>query len=99
MTIHNNTVWVVDDDASIRWVLARTLKQAGLDVRCFESGEPALAALEQQRPAVIVTDIRMPGIDGLELLEAIHQQATELSVKHRPCRRFFGPSDVSPIPA
>ncbi len=80
MTIHNNTVWVVDDDASIRWVLARTLKQAGLDVRCFESGEPALAALEQQRPAVIVTDIRMPGIDGLELLEAIHQQATELPV-------------------
>ncbi|HED13766.1 MAG TPA: nitrogen regulation protein NR(I) [Gammaproteobacteria bacterium] len=80
MTTSNETVWVVDDDASIRWVLARTLRQADLDVRCFESGGPVLKALGQQHPAVIVTDIRMPGIDGLELLEAIHQQAAELPV-------------------
>jgi len=80
MTSNNETIWVVDDDASIRWVLARTLKQASLDVRCFESGEPVLKALQQQQPAVIVTDIRMPGIDGLELLEAIQQQAGDLPV-------------------
>lgn len=80
MTTTSETIWVVDDDASIRWVLARTLKQADLDVRCFESGGPVLKALQQQHPAVIVTDIRMPGIDGLELLQAIHQQAADLPV-------------------
>ncbi len=80
MTTTSETIWVVDDDASIRWVLARTLKQANLDVRCFESGGPVLKALLQQHPAVIVTDIRMPGIDGLELLQAIHQQAADLPV-------------------
>jgi len=80
MTGRNKTVWVVDDDASIRWVLARTLKQADLAVRCFESGEPVLKALQQQHPAVIISDIRMPGIDGLELLEAIHAEAADLPV-------------------
>jgi len=57
-------VWIVDDDASIRWVLERALKQAGLETRAFEQADAALAALRQGVPDVLVTDIRMPGRSG-----------------------------------
>ncbi|MHB1951689.1 MAG: nitrogen regulation protein NR(I) [Acidiferrobacteraceae bacterium] len=73
-------VWVVDDDQSIRWVLEKAFGQAGLPVRCFESAEPVLAMLEQERPDVLITDIRMPGPSGLELLERIQRLAADLPV-------------------
>jgi two-component system nitrogen regulation response regulator GlnG len=66
-------VWVVDDDRSIRWVLERALNKERMEVSSFEDAESVLAALRRDRPDVIVTDIRMPGIDGLELLRRIHQ--------------------------
>ena len=66
-----STVWVIDDDRSIRWVLEKALKQAGMEVKSFESADAALKQLEREEPLVLVTDIRMPGISGLELLEQI----------------------------
>ena len=77
---HTDKVCVIDDDSSIRWVLDKALHKAGLSVVSFESGESALAAFGREEPAVVVTDIRMPGIDGLELLERISEQYPELPV-------------------
>ena len=67
------TVWVVDDDSSIRWVLARTLQSDGFLVEDFADAEAALDALQEGEPDVLMTDIRMPGKSGLEL--ATHLQA------------------------
>ena len=64
-------VWLVDDDASIRWVLERALKSAGMLPRVFESAEPALDALRGDSPDVLVPDIRMPGLSGLELVRTL----------------------------
>jgi two-component system nitrogen regulation response regulator GlnG len=73
-------VWVVDDDASIRWVLERALKQGGMATTLFEESEAALAALRRDEPDVLVTDIRMPGRNGLELLEEIRAKRPRLPV-------------------
>jgi two-component system nitrogen regulation response regulator GlnG len=74
------TVWVVDDDRSIRWVLEKALKGAGMDVRCFENADGIMQQLKQGRPEVIISDIRMPGMNGLELLENIHANDPDLPV-------------------
>ena len=73
-------VWVIDDDSSIRWVLEKALQRAGMEVISFETGTRALEALAREEPAVIVSDIRMPGIDGLELLERINSTCPDLPV-------------------
>ncbi len=65
-------VWVVDDDDSIRWVLERALGAADMDVSSFPGGVEMLDALETGTPDVVLTDIRMRGIDGLELLQRLH---------------------------
>ena len=77
---HSQKICVIDDDSSIRWVLDKALQKAGLTVTSFESGDAALSAIGREEPAVVVTDIRMPGIDGLELLERINSQYPELPV-------------------
>ncbi len=74
------TVWVVDDDRSIRWVLEKALKSAGMEVRTFENGDSALRILDKQQPDVIISDIRMPGMDGFTLLERIHTYNPALPV-------------------
>ncbi len=78
----NNTaeVWLVDDDASIRWVLERALEQAGMRWRSFEQADAALQALREQIPDVLITDIRMPGRSGLALLQDIHASQPDLPV-------------------
>ena len=73
-------VWLVDDDASIRWVLGRALRNDGMAPRAFESAEPALAALRRESPDVLITDIRMPGTSGLELLRLIRDARPQLPV-------------------
>jgi two-component system nitrogen regulation response regulator GlnG len=65
-------VWLVDDDASIRWVLERALKASGMTPRAFEDAASATSALEAGEPDVLITDIRMPGASGLKLLDAVH---------------------------
>ena len=67
-------VWVIDDDSSIRWVLCRTLRAEGYEVRDFVHAEAALAALMRELPDVLLTDIRMPGMSGLDLAKAIHNK-------------------------
>ncbi len=76
----NATVWIVDDDSSIRWVLERALEQAGIATRSFESGEALLDSLQHSRPNTIVSDIRMPGMDGLTLLSRISESHPDLPV-------------------
>ncbi|NJD08647.1 MAG: nitrogen regulation protein NR(I) [Methylococcaceae bacterium] len=73
-------VWVVDDDRSIRWVLEKALHKAAIDVRCFSSANALIDSLERQRPDAILTDIRMPGIDGLELLSKLQGTCPGLPV-------------------
>jgi two-component system, NtrC family, nitrogen regulation response regulator GlnG len=68
-------VWIVDDDESVRWVLDEALKQANMFPRCFDSSKAFFRALESNKPDVVVTDIRMPDMTGLELIEKMH--ATE----------------------
>ncbi|AFL74712.1 nitrogen regulation protein NR(I) [Thiocystis violascens] len=64
-------VWVIDDDRSIRWVLDRALRKAEMHVTCFSNGVGIIEALQREQPDVILTDIRMPGIDGLDLLRQV----------------------------
>ncbi len=73
-------VWLVDDDASIRWVLERALRNDGMSPRAFEAAEPALDALRRDSPDVLITDIRMPGASGLELLRLIRDARPGLPV-------------------
>jgi len=65
------SIWVIDDDRSVRFVLAEALRDAGYAVREFESGRSALEALEGDAPDLVYTDVRMPELDGLGLLEAL----------------------------
>ena len=74
------TVWVVDDDRSIRWVLEKALRQAGMEVTTFAGGGGVLERLEGGPPDVVVSDIRMPDRDGLELLREIGSRFPDLPV-------------------
>jgi len=73
-------VWLVDDDESIRWVLTRALKQEKIKVRNFCSADSALQSFQHEKPQVIVTDIRMPGMNGLDFLDQVITQEPELAV-------------------
>jgi len=75
-----NKVWVIDDDQSIRWVLERALSKADFEVTTFDMAETAMQALAVSTPNVIVTDIRMPGIDGLDFLKKVQTQNSELPI-------------------
>jgi len=73
-------VWIIDDDRSIRWVLEKALSQADMAVKTFDSANEIAELLERQRPDVVISDIRMPGVSGLELLKTIHAKAPEIPV-------------------
>jgi len=73
-------VWIVDDDSSIRWVLEKALSGANISVASFEKPEDLLIALEHQQPEIIISDIRMPNIDGMTLLSRVTEQFPNLPV-------------------
>ena len=77
---HSETVWIVDDDRSIRWVLEKALQQGGLSTESFDNADSLLGRLGRQQPDVIISDIRMPGTSGLEMLAQIRQRFPRLPV-------------------
>jgi two-component system nitrogen regulation response regulator GlnG len=80
MNMNVAEVWVIDDDRSIRWVLEKALDQAGITCRSFETGDAARRELGRHQPSALISDIRMPGIDGLELLRTVNRDYPELPV-------------------
>ena len=73
-------VWIVDDDHSVRWVLEKALKQADIETRSFERAEHLLDAIGDDEPDVLITDVRMPGMSGLALLERLRTSSPELPI-------------------
>jgi two-component system nitrogen regulation response regulator GlnG len=67
-------VWIVDDDRSIRWVFEKALGREGIAYHSFSSAAEALEALHGGPPQVLVSDIRLPGPSGLELLKTVKEQ-------------------------
>ena len=73
-------IWIAEDDRSLRWVMEKAIRREDMQVRSFENGEDLLEALEQDRPEIIISDIRMPGMDGLELLQRIHADYSDMPI-------------------
>ena len=76
----HDSVWIVDDDRSIRWVLEKSLSKTGVSTVSFENGDDLLHRLAQESPGAIISDIRMPGINGLDLLSSIQEKHPQLPV-------------------
>ncbi|MBH9314115.1 two-component system response regulator NtrC [Pseudomonas aeruginosa] len=76
----SETVWIVDDDRSIRWVLEKALQQEGMTTVSFDSADSVIGRLGRQQPDVIISDIRMPGASGLDLLAQIRELHPRLPV-------------------
>lgn len=75
-------IWCVEDDASIRDIEVYALKSTGFEARGFEDGTSFWAALQKEKPELVVLDVMLPGVDGAELLRRIRKtpQLRELSV-------------------
>src|SRR5205085_1353033 len=80
MATESPKVLLVDDDRDLLQLIAMRLQAAGYAVTAVESGEAALAALAVTRPQVVVTDLRMQGMDGMGLFEAVHRESPSLPV-------------------
>ena len=74
------SVWIVDDDQSIRWVLEKALAKVAVPARSFADADAVLEALDQSAPGALITDVRMPGQDGLTLLQQVKQRHPQLPV-------------------
>lgn len=74
------TVWIIDDDKAIRWVLEKSLARSGIAYTSFPTADDALNALYDSNPSVIISDIRMPGTDGLKFLAKVKQEHPDLPV-------------------
>ena len=92
-------VWLVDDDASIRWVLEKAMKGSGMVAKCFDQADNVLTALRSDAPDVLMTDIRMPGRSGLDLLKEIQVSRPGLPTIRTPraCRSGFRASRAEPM--
>lgn len=73
-------IWIVDDDESIRWVLEKALARENLATESFSNARDAISALQSTTPQVLVSDIRMPGTSGLELLQTVKEQHPHIPV-------------------
>ncbi len=80
MTQEALDVWVVDDDQSVRWVLERALRQAAMQPKSFERAEHLLEAIDRESPDVLITDVRMPGMSGIALLERLRETRPDLPI-------------------
>jgi len=80
MSVANLTVWIVDDDASVRWVLEKALGSEGIDTRAFQDATAFFAALESATPDVLITDVRMPGMDGMEAMRRLEDEGYSFPV-------------------
>ncbi|MCG8370555.1 MAG: nitrogen regulation protein NR(I) [Proteobacteria bacterium] len=74
------TVWIVDDDQSVRWVLEKALRHADMETRSFERAEHLLEAIDAGEPDVLITDVRMPGMSGIALLERLRSTNPDLPI-------------------
>jgi two-component system, LuxR family, response regulator FixJ len=75
---HSAVVHLIDDDESVRQALAFLLATTGLAVRVYDSAAAFLAAIETVQPGCVVSDVRMPGIDGLELQRRLHDMRVDM---------------------
>ena len=73
-------IWVVDDDESIRWVLEKGLVDSGMKVQTFDSANKVIKRLETENPKLILTDIRMPGPSGIDLLDKVKELRPDIPV-------------------
>lgn len=73
-------IWILDDDSSIRWVLERALARAGLATQSFADAQSLYDALQQDVPKVLLTDIRMPSADGLQVLRKVSTEFPQVAV-------------------
>jgi two-component system nitrogen regulation response regulator GlnG len=73
-------IWIVDDDRSIRWVLEKSFEKAGFNSESFDSGDALLARLKSSQPDAIISDIRMPGTDGLDVLIKVQENYPQVPV-------------------
>ena len=76
----DKNVWVVDDDESIRWVLEKGLSDGGMDVQTFDSANKVIKKLETENPHLILTDIKMPGPSGIDLLDKVKELRPDIPV-------------------
>lgn len=67
-------IWTVEDDSSIRDIILYTLSSCGFESRGFEDGASFLQALEQEEPDLVLLDVMLPGISGLQVLQEVHQR-------------------------
>jgi two-component system NtrC family response regulator len=78
--MNSQRILVVDDDSNLRWVLQTQLEQMGYAVSAAADGATAIEAIEREPPALVLTDLKMPGMSGMELLEHIRREYPELPV-------------------
>ena len=73
-------VWIIDDDRSIRWVLEKALLRGNIPCLPFSTASAALSELERSQPSAVLSDIRMPGVSGLELLQQLKERLPKVPV-------------------
>ena len=73
-------IFVVDDDKSIRWVLEKALTKKDFNVFCYKTSKDMINALEEVVPNVIISDVRMPGLSGIDLLEKIKREYPSIPI-------------------
>ena len=80
MSTKKENIFVIDDDKSIRWILDKALKKAGFEVTCFESADSVLTNIQKREPSVIISDVRMPGKSGIEMLENVKREYPKIPI-------------------